>query len=122
MRLRAWSVEQLVDLKRSEEGNYHFGRVQAETKTLTILWMDEILHRFETMGSHCLLVFTGESFIPGFLRWCEMDFVHPQYFGGLHWMRSQGSQFILGKAPLKMLDDTVAGLLSSQSPQPAATA
>ena len=26
-----------------------------------ILWMDEILHHFETMGKHCLLVFTGES-------------------------------------------------------------
>ena len=26
-----------------------------------LLWMDEILHHFETMGIHCLLVFTGES-------------------------------------------------------------
>ena len=26
-----------------------------------LLWMDEILHHFETMGSHCSLVFTGES-------------------------------------------------------------
>ena len=32
-----------------------------------VLWMDEILHHFETMGSDCLLLFTGESFIPGFL-------------------------------------------------------
>ena len=23
--------------------------------------MDEIMHHFETMGNHCLLVFTGES-------------------------------------------------------------
>ena len=28
---------------------------------LLVLWMDEILHHFETMGNHCLLVFTGES-------------------------------------------------------------
>ena len=32
-----------------------------------ILWMDEILHHFETMGSRCLLVFTGESSFQGFL-------------------------------------------------------
>ena len=29
--------------------------------------MDEILHHFETMGSHCSLVFTGESLFQGFL-------------------------------------------------------
>ena len=27
-----------------------------------ILWMDEILHHFETVGNHCFLVFTGNSF------------------------------------------------------------
>ena len=32
-----------------------------------ILWMDEILHHFETTGNHCLLVFTGQSFSQGFL-------------------------------------------------------
>ena len=26
-----------------------------------LLWMDDILHHFKTMGRHCLLVFTGES-------------------------------------------------------------
>ena len=26
-----------------------------------ILWMDETLHHWETMGNHCSLVFTGES-------------------------------------------------------------
>ena len=41
-----------------------------------VLWMDEILHQFETMGSHCLLVFTGESFIPRFLRWCRILSIH----------------------------------------------
>ena len=29
--------------------------------------MDEFLHRFETMGSHCLLVFTGNHSFRGFL-------------------------------------------------------
>ena len=33
-----------------------------------LLWMVEILHHFET-----------RAIFPGFLRWCEMDFVHPQY-------------------------------------------
>ena len=32
-----------------------------------ILWMDEFLHHFETMGDHCLLVFTRESLFQGFL-------------------------------------------------------
>ena len=32
-----------------------------------LLWMDEILHHLETMGNHCLLVFTGESSFQGFL-------------------------------------------------------
>ena len=32
-----------------------------------LLWMDEILHHFETMGSHCSLLFTGESSFQGFL-------------------------------------------------------
>ena len=46
---------------------------------ITILWMDGILHRFETMRNHDLLVVAGAIIIPGFLRWCEMDFVPPQY-------------------------------------------
>ena len=29
-----------------------------------------------------LLVFARGSIIPGFLRWCEMDFAHPQYHKG----------------------------------------
>ena len=32
-----------------------------------ILWMDEILHHFETMTNDNLLVFTGESSFQGFL-------------------------------------------------------
>ena len=34
---------------------------------LNLLWMDEILHHLETMGSHGCLVFTGESTFQGFL-------------------------------------------------------
>ena len=34
---------------------------------VVILWMDEILHHLETMGNHCLLVFTGDSSFQGFL-------------------------------------------------------
>ena len=34
------------------------------------------------LGNHGKPLFVGiyrEIMIPGFLRWCEMDFVHPQY-------------------------------------------
>ena len=44
-----------------------------------LLWMDKILHHFESMGNHYMLVFTGGIILPGFLGWCEMDFVHPQH-------------------------------------------
>ena len=44
-----------------------------------LLWMDKILHHLETMGNHCLLGICRGTIIPGFLRWCEMDFAHPQY-------------------------------------------
>ena len=40
------------------------------------LWMDKILHHFETMGNHCLLVFTGNQTIPGLLRWCRILSIH----------------------------------------------
>ena len=32
-----------------------------------LLWMDDILHHLETMGNHCLLAFTRESSLQGFL-------------------------------------------------------
>ena len=48
--------------------------VVRETYTLTwleafffLLWVDEILHQIETIGNHCLLVFTGEASPQGFL-------------------------------------------------------
>ena len=34
---------------------------------VVLLWMDEILHHFESMRNHCLLVFTGKSTFQGFL-------------------------------------------------------
>ena len=40
---------------------------------MLLLWMDELLHQFETMGNHLLLV-TGESTHSRVSeRWCEMD-------------------------------------------------
>ena len=51
----------------------------------TILWMDEILHHFETMGNQCLLVFTGTGIsIPGFLRWCRISSIHSRIEHLLH--------------------------------------
>ena len=40
----------------------------AKTLVVQLLWMGEIRsHHLETMGSHCLLVFTGDSSFRGFL-------------------------------------------------------
>ena len=41
-----------------------------------ILWMNEILHHLETMGNHCLLVFTGESCGAGFRPSTVLDFTN----------------------------------------------
>ena len=49
--------------------------------------MDEILHHFETMGDHCLLVFTGESPFQGFL-------------GGAKWISPIHSSEPAGVPPL----------------------
>ena len=40
------------------------------------LWMDKLLHHFETMRNHWLLVFTGESSFQAFLRWCRIPSIH----------------------------------------------
>ena len=43
-----------------------------------ILWMDEILHHFEAMVETIAFVGIYRGIImPGFLRWSEMDLVHP---------------------------------------------
>ena len=36
-------------------------------KSEVLLWMDELLHHFETMVNHCLLVVTREVSFQGFL-------------------------------------------------------
>ena len=55
------------------------------TKHANILWMDRILHHFETMAEtivgwyHCWLVFTGKSSETRVSeRWCERKFRHGQ--------------------------------------------
>ena len=40
--------------------------------------MDEILHHLETMGNPWFVGICRAINIPKFLRWCEMDFIHPQ--------------------------------------------
>ena len=68
-------------------------RGSIETNTTSafapILWVDKILHHFETMGNHCSLVFTGESSFPCFL-------------GGTKWISSIHSsswRFAFGRSP-----------------------
>ena len=42
--------------------------------------MDEIRsHHFETMGNHCLLVFTGGIIISGFFGWCRISSIHSMF-------------------------------------------
>ena len=52
----------------------------------SLLWMDKILHHLATMVETIVCWYLQDNrFIPGLLRWCEMDFVHPHYgawYGG----------------------------------------
>ena len=42
-----------------------------------LLWMDQIRSRhFETMVETVVGIYR-QNIIPGFLRWCEMEVVHP---------------------------------------------
>ena len=46
----------------------------------SLLWMDEILHHFETMFEAIVFCWYLEEIkMWGFLGWCETDFVHAQY-------------------------------------------
>ena len=45
---------------------YSFGLIWS------ILWMDALLHHFETMGSQCSLLFTGDCSFQGFLGGAKM--------------------------------------------------
>ena len=39
------------------------------------------MHHFETVGAILFVkYFRRNQTLPGFLRWSDMDFVHPQYF------------------------------------------
>ena len=47
-----------------DQGWSHVSDWDIDGQIAIILWMDEIMHHFET--THCLLVFTGESSFQGF--------------------------------------------------------
>ena len=49
------------------EGDGHLFELNVLVSDILILWMDEILHHFGTMGTHCLLAFTGKPSFQGFL-------------------------------------------------------
>ena len=55
-----------IDLLKAPEGTWK-KRAIFPCKCWELLWMDKILHHFETMGNLCLLVFTGEPSFQGFL-------------------------------------------------------
>ena len=57
---------------------FHVGMGGSASQKL--LWMDEI--RFAPLGNHGQPLIVGiyrETITLGFARWCEIDFVHPQY-------------------------------------------
>ena len=41
-----------------------------------ILWMDKILHHFETIGNRCFVGIYRGLIIPGFRRWCRISSIH----------------------------------------------
>ena len=42
----------------------------------SLLWMDEILHHFETMGNHLFVDIDRGIIILGLLRWCRISSTH----------------------------------------------
>ena len=52
-------------------------RLGRKPSELEVVWTNSISHHFETIDNHFDGTYGGIS-MPGFLRWCEMDFVHPQ--------------------------------------------
>ena len=71
-----------TSLVSSLGGSQEQNAAQPWPKTRYCGWAKSISHHFETMRHHCLLVFivfTRESSFMLFFRWCELDFVHPQY-------------------------------------------
>ena len=51
---------------------------------ISILWMDEILHHLRHPGTMIPRYIPTNNGFPMFFRWCERDFVHPQYLHYLH--------------------------------------
>ena len=51
----------------------HPSQMELDLVAPAILWMvvKSVSHHFETMGSHCLLVFSGNQTIPGLLNGCD---------------------------------------------------
>ena len=45
----------------------------------SILWMDKILHHLRNPRRMISPVNTNQQWCPMVSKWCEMDFVHPQY-------------------------------------------
>ena len=76
----AWGLQGSQHVGSS--GELPFGWGSCAMGSMELLWMDEILHHFEIMGNHCLLVFTGQSSFQGFL-------------GGAKWISSIHSMFLL---------------------------
>ena len=58
-----------------------FWLIYSLVRWLDILWMDKILHHFETMRDH-FLVFTGESSFQGIFRWCRISSIYSTTVGG----------------------------------------
>ena len=87
--------------------------------------MDKILHHLGTMGNRCSSVSTRVSSFPGFLRWCESDFVHPQYVPHIPKRdssldRSGGAQkqvFVFTSQPEKHRPSKIPTALSSPKPR-----
>ena len=51
--------------------------LQTKHVVKSILWMDKVLHHFETMTNHCLLVFNYRGIIIlGFRGWCRSESIH----------------------------------------------
>ena len=63
----------LESRQRRASNHQHEGRLHRLPKSAPcwglpkMLWMDKILHQFETMKKHCLLAFTGKPSFQGFL-------------------------------------------------------
>ena len=62
--------------------------------SVAILRMDEILYQFETMGNHCLLVFTGELASQGFVG--RLASVPPRPLG-FHFLRARPMAALQGQ-------------------------